>query len=56
MRCNHCEKRNGWICGDGWNRTENDIYCNDFVLDFFTLSDKQKKEIQKKLMKENSDE
>lgn len=49
-RCDHCEMRNGWICGDGWNRTSDTEYCEDFRLDFDTLDDDRKRDIQIDLM------
>lgn len=53
-RCDHCIYRNGWECGDGW-RVWNDCMCYNFKLDFDTLSEKQKKEIQRRLLgKEDS--
>lgn len=48
--CNHCKYRNSWDCDDGWNRRRN---CSEFELDYSTLSDKQKKTIQKILDKED---
>ena len=53
-RCDHCEYRNSWDCDDGWNRVPNNKFCEGFKLDYSSLSDKQKKEIQKRLMKEES--
>ena len=50
-RCEHCEYRNGWECGDGY-RVRNDTLCDDFKLDFDTLSDGVKKQIQKRLIGE----
>ena len=52
-RCDYCWYRNSWDCGDGWYRVGNDEMCEDFVLDFETLSDKQKKKIQKILMRQD---
>ena len=54
-RCEHCQYRNTWECGDGWNRRSNDTVCNDFKLDYDTLTDKQKKTIQKILMREDGE-
>ena len=51
-RCEHCEYRNGWECGDEWYRVPNDTLCNNFKLDFDTLSDGVKKQIQKRLIGE----
>lgn len=48
--CNHCRYRNSWDCDDGWNRRRS---CSEFELDYSTLSDKQKKTIQKILDRED---
>ena len=48
MRCEHCEYRYSWDCEE-W-QVSNDYICKEFKLDFDTLTDKQKKEIQKRLM------
>ena len=45
--CEHCKYRNGWECGDGWNRQEGG--CEEFKLDWDTLSDKQKEAIHRHL-------
>lgn len=50
-RCDHCEMRNGWICGDGWNRASDDEYCDDFRLDFDTLDEDERRDIQENLMR-----
>ena len=50
MRCEHCEYRNSWDCEDGY--ISNNKMCREFVLDFHTLTDSQKNEIQKRLMNE----
>ena len=50
-RCEYCEYRNGWECGDGY-RIRNDTLCDRFRLDFDTLSDGVKKQIQKRLIGE----
>ena len=47
-RCDHCEYRNCVECE--WSRIANNIICNNFKLDFDTLSDREKKTIQKRLM------
>lgn len=49
-RCEHCEYRNGWKCGDEYNRIRNDTLCENFKLDFDTLSDGIKKQVQKRLL------
>lgn len=51
-KCEHCQYRNSWECDDGWNRRSNDAVCNDFKLDYDTLTNKQKKAIQKILMRQ----
>ena len=53
MRCEHCEYRYSWDCEDWW--VSNSKICNDFKLDFDSLTDKQKKEIQKRLMGANNE-
>lgn len=52
-RCEHCQYRNSWECGDGWNRLSNNVVCNEFKLDYDTLTNKQKETIQKILMRED---
>ena len=52
-RCDYCRYKNSWDCEDGWDRVRNDKICDDFVLEFKYLSDKQKKKIQKILMQQN---
>ena len=54
-RCDYCEYSNSWDCDDGWNRISNNCICEDFVLDYRRLSDKQKKTVQRILMR-NDDE
>ena len=49
-RCEYCAYRNCWECDDGWGRTPNDTFCNEFKLDVNTLTYKQQKAIQKILM------
>ena len=49
-RCEYCEYRNGWECGDGFRRISNDTLCEYFKLDFDTLSDGVKEQIQKRLI------
>ena len=49
-RCEYCEYRNGWECGDGFVRISNDTLCENFKLDFDTLPDGVKKQIQKRLI------
>lgn len=51
-RCEYCEYRNGWECGDEYYRVRNDTLCDRFKLDFDTLSDGVKKQIQKRLIGE----
>ena len=47
--CNYCEYHNSYDCEDGYDRSEN---CDNFKLDFITLSKKQKKKIKKFLSRE----
>lgn len=49
--CNYCKYRHSWDCDDGYNRRES---CGEFELDFSTLSNKQKKAIQKILDREDN--
>ena len=49
-RCDYCEYRNSWDCDDGWGRISNNHFCESFKLDYDSLSEKQKKEIQRRLM------
>lgn len=51
-RCEYCEYRNCVECEDILDRVPNDIICRYFKLDFNKLSDKEKKTIQKRLMKD----
>lgn len=44
MSCEYCVYRNSWDCGDGWNRCKE---CENFKLDWDSLSDRDKKIIQK---------
>lgn len=48
--CDHCKHRHSWDCDDGWNRHKS---CGEFELDYSTLSNKQKKTIQKILDRED---
>ena len=50
-RCDYCEYRNCAECEYVGDRVANDVVCNDFKLDFDTLSDREKKTVQKRLMK-----
>ena len=50
-RCDYCEYRNCAECEYVGDRVANDVICKDFNLDFDTLSDREKKTIQKRLMK-----
>ena len=50
-RCDYCEYRNCAECEYIGDRVANDVVCNDFKLDFERLSDREKKTIQKRLMK-----
>jgi len=55
-RCDYCKYRNSWDCDDGWNRVSDDSYCESFSLDFMSLTKKQRKAIQKMLMRKEEDE
>ena len=44
MACDYCVYRYSYDCGDGWNCHKN---CESFKLDWDSLSDKDKKTIQK---------
>lgn len=48
MRCDHCEYRGSWDCDD--HRLRDSVLCASFKLDFSTLSERQKREIQWRLM------
>lgn len=48
MRCEHCTYRYTWDCEDCW--ISDNSMCENFKLDFDTLTNAQKKEIQKRLM------
>lgn len=50
-RCDYCEYRHYIECEYVEDRVANDVVCNDFKLDFDTLSKREKKTIQKRLMK-----
>lgn len=50
-RCEHCEYRNTAECEYVGDRVANDVVCYVFKLDFDTLSAREKKTIQKQLMK-----
>ena len=54
-RCEYCEYRNSWDCGDGWNRKNNNVFCEDFKLDFNQLREEQKKKIQRILQEESEE-
>ena len=47
-RCDYCEYRNSWDCEDG--KVSNCVMCENFKLDFDTLSNAQKREVQRRLM------
>ena len=49
-RCEHCSCRNSWDCEDGYYRVSDNNLCDNFKLDFDTLSRKQQRGIQKSLM------
>ena len=54
-RCEYCEYRNSWDCEDGWGRRDNNVFCEDFKLEFDQLSEKAKKKIQLILMAESEE-
>lgn len=45
-RCDVCEYKNSWDCGDGWGRISDDELCDNFKLNYDGLSDNQKHAIQ----------
>ena len=49
-RCDYCSCRNGWECDDEYYRVSDRNFCDNFKLDFDTLSDEQKRIIQENLM------
>lgn len=49
-RCEYCEYRNVFECADEWDRKNNNVFCEDFKLEFNRLSEKEKKKIQLILM------
>jgi len=53
MRCEYCAYRYSWECEEYW--VSNNKMCDDFKLDFDTLSESQKKAIQKRLMGDSYD-
>ena len=52
-RCDYCSCRNGWECDDEYYRVSDRNFCDNFKLNFDTLSDKQKRIIQENLMERN---
>lgn len=54
-RCDYCDYRNSWDCGDGYGRVSNEYVCDNFKLDFNTLTDRQKQIVQEVLMREGSE-
>lgn len=50
MRCDHCEYRYSWDCED--YKLSDSVLCESFKLDFYSLSESQKREIQKRLMEQ----
>ena len=52
-RCDHCQYIGSWDCED--SRVPDNKLCENFVLRFETLTDKQQKEIQKRLMSNNDE-
>ena len=54
-RCECCKYRNCIDCEDGYYSVPANCICNNFELDFDALSDKQKKTIQKILMRKGNE-
>lgn len=54
MVCEHCRYRHSWDCDDGLPYPPRG--CDDFVLDFETLTKKQQKAIRRILAQEDGDE
>lgn len=50
MVCEHCRYRHSWDCDDGLAYPKNG--CDNFALDFDTLTDKQKRAIRRILIHE----
>ena len=50
-RCEYCKYITSVECESAKDRVSNDFVCDDFRLNYDTLSDKEKKAIQKRLMK-----
>ena len=50
--CDYCNYRYSYDCDDGYNRHKN---CENFELDFNTLTNKQKKAIQRILNREEDE-
>lgn len=52
--CEHCVYRNSWECDDGYPYPQKG--CDNFTLDFSTLTKKQQKAIRKILAREETDD
>lgn len=52
-RCDYCEYKKSWDCGDGYYKVKNNNICNDFKLNFDNLSEKEKYNIQKYLIRKD---
>lgn len=52
--CEHCKYRNSYDCGDGWGLPKNG--CDEFELEFSTLSKKQQKAIRRILSHEDDND
>ena len=53
MRCDYCEYRNSWDCED--YKVSDSIMCDNFKLNYDTLNEKEKREIQKRLMNDTEE-
>lgn len=52
--CEHCRSRHSWDCDDGYAYPKGG--CDNFELDYSTLSNKQKKTIKRVLQNEEREE
>ena len=55
-RCDHCRGRNSWDCDDPYYRVSEHNMCENFDLDFSTITDEQKETIQKIIMNEDNNQ
>ena len=54
MKCDYCEYRCSWDCEDF--KVSNDYICERFRLDFDTLTEHEKKAVQRQLMMKGIDD